>query len=347
MIFFQETPRILSNTVKYNYVNRVRDPEGNDSRQGGGVAIGITKSLVFRDLTSTVPEALQALELVFVQVVHEQFELYALNVYVNKYHEKKSLLPALQQWLLEIRSKKPDAILLVAGDFNCAVQPVQYLHNVSLDDDQPTFRRVVLRQVRESRTDWVLCSHDLTHETLHHWIPEASDHAVIECSLELPRSRPRASHLILPKGDVIFRMCKQAEEEAKTFDDFLDAISAQARSKQHLQKIRIKLKQKHEQKNTLEKFAELIDNQIRTTTSKQAFQLINRLSIVHPTKRDGGVMNCYLTGSDDRIVVGQENVLCSCLHQLQLISGEAHAVDVQQYHFPDLAPLQPEQVIDL
>lgn len=84
------------------------------------MAIGVTKSLTFRDLTATVPEALQAIELVFVQVVHEQFELYALNVYINNYQQKKSLLPDLQQWLLDLRSKKPEAIVLVAGDFNSA-----------------------------------------------------------------------------------------------------------------------------------------------------------------------------------------------------------------------------------
>ena len=141
------------------------------------MAIGVTKSLTFRDLTATVPEALQAIELVFVQVVHEQFELYALNVYINNYQQKKSLMPDLQQWLLDIRSKKPEAIVLVAGDFNCAEQPIQYLHEISPvgEKQQPTFRRTVLGRLRQSRTDWVLCSHDLNHETIHHWIPDASD----------------------------------------------------------------------------------------------------------------------------------------------------------------------------
>lgn len=91
---------------------------------------------------------------------------------------------------------------------------------------------------------------------------------MIESSLELPRARPRATHIILPKADVIYAMCKSAEEQAKNFDDFIQAISHEAIKKQHLRKIRVKLKQKHEQKNTLEQFAELIDSQIRTTSSK-------------------------------------------------------------------------------
>ncbi len=67
MLFFQETRRIINNTPAYNYVNRIRDPEHNTNRQGGGVAIGIVKSLTFRDLTNTIPQSLrEALELVFV-----------------------------------------------------------------------------------------------------------------------------------------------------------------------------------------------------------------------------------------------------------------------------------------
>ena len=57
----------MNSTPAYNYVNRIRDPDRIKKRQGGGVAIGIVKSLTFRDLTNTVPESLrEALELVFV-----------------------------------------------------------------------------------------------------------------------------------------------------------------------------------------------------------------------------------------------------------------------------------------
>ena len=179
--------------------------------------------------------------------------------------------------------------------------------------DEISFRRIEEGQTRESRTDWVFCSHELTHETKYHWT-QVSDHAVIESSLELPRSRPRATHIILPRADVILAMCKAAEENAKPFSEFFQEIARQVKTKKHLKKVRVTLKQKQEQKNTLEKFAELIDTLIRTTSSKQAFQLINRLSIIHPTRRDGGVMNCLMTGDDNRIIVGQLKVLLSCLY---------------------------------
>ena len=45
----------MNSTPAYNYVNRIRDPDRIKKRQGGGVAIGIVKSLTFRDLKNTVP----------------------------------------------------------------------------------------------------------------------------------------------------------------------------------------------------------------------------------------------------------------------------------------------------
>jgi len=98
----------------------------------------------------------------------------------------------------------------------------------------------------------------------------------------------------------------------------LEILKAQTRKKLHLKKIRTTFKPKHEKKNSLSNsnlFKYDIDDQIRTTRSKYAFQLINRLRIVHPTRRDGGIMNCF-QNSDDQIVAGQENVLRSCLQQL-------------------------------
>ena len=93
IMFLQETRAVMKATPAYNYVSRCRD---NPSR-GGGVAIGIDRILTFRNLSHVVPPQLyDALELVFVQVVHEQFELYALNVYLNSYNRKRKLLEPLQ-----------------------------------------------------------------------------------------------------------------------------------------------------------------------------------------------------------------------------------------------------------
>jgi hypothetical protein len=47
-------------------------------------------------------------------------------------------------------------------------------------------------------------------------------------------------------------MCQSAERHAKSIDEFLERIAQKASKKQHLKKIRVTLKQKNEQKNTLE-----------------------------------------------------------------------------------------------
>lgn len=51
-----------------------------------------------------------------------------------------------------------------------------------------------------------------------------------------------------------------------------------------VKKIRLGLREKQPQKNTLMDLAIKVDNLIRTAKSKQAFSLINRLSILHPTR---------------------------------------------------------------
>ena len=65
---------------------------------------------------------------------------------------------------------------------------------------------------------------------------------------------------------------------------------------------------------------------------------------MHPTKRDGGIMNFFLTADTDELIVGQEAVLENCLHTLQKISGEAEARDVKDLHFPTLPPLSQRQI---
>ena len=59
-------------------------------------------------------------------------------------------------------------------------------------------------------------------------------------------------------------------------------------------------------------FAELIDKYLRTNEAKLAFKLISRLSIIHPNKREGGVMNC-LIDEENNLITGQDEINMSCL----------------------------------
>ena len=163
--------------------------------------------------------------------------------------------------------------------------------------------------------------------------------------LEVPNQQPRATHLKIPSAEKAFELCARLEKDSLTDVEFYTRHREEARKMLHMKKIRLSLKQKQEQKlQTLKQFAELIDKYLRTALSKKAFQLIIRLSIVHPTKRDGGIMNCFLTADTDELIVGQEAVLENCLRHLQKISGAAAQRDVHEIDFPTLPPLTRQQV---
>ena len=235
-------------------------------------------------------------------------------------------------------ARKPHAVFIVAGDFNTAVQPIRHLHS-TLEPGVMTFRRTIRGRTVQSRTDWVLCSQNLQHITECQWT-EHSDHCVIMTVLQIPNMRPRATHIRVPNAEAAKELCVQAEEETTTIEEFFALHRTLAAKQTHMKRIRIALRQKKEQEiQDLAGFAKLIDEHLRTARSKVAFNLVNRLSIVHPTKRDGGIMQCFLSAQDEQLIVGQEQVLRNCLRQLQVISGAAAPRDVRDINFPSLPPL--------
>lgn len=54
---------------------------------------------------------------------------------------------------------------------------------------------------------------------------------------------------------------------------------------------------------------------LRTNRSKEAFNIINRMTIMHPTHRDGGIFNCYIDNANN-LVVDTDEVHSNCLIQL-------------------------------
>lgn len=85
--------------------------------------------------------------------------------------------------------------------------------------------------------------------------------------------------------------------------------------------MRCNLRIKVKQKSSLIDFSNRIDEMIRTKNSKEAFNIINRLTIMHPTNRDGGIFNCY-TDTQNNLIVDSNQVNANCLAQLQKISGK-------------------------
>lgn len=64
--------------------------------------------------------------------------------------------------------------------------------------------------------------------------------------------------------------------------------------------IRNKIKFKNENKDFNEIILE-IQNNLRSTESKISFDWMKKLTIIHPTRRDGGIMNCYLDENGELI----------------------------------------------
>ncbi len=57
----------------------------------------------------------------------------------------------------------------------------------------------------------------------------------------------------------------------------------------------------------------MIDATLRTNKSKIAFQILNRLTIIHPIKRDGGICKCFIDEEENSIKFGNEIVLKNCI----------------------------------
>ena len=63
--------------------------------------------------------------------MHTNFELYVINVYLNNYNQKKKYLGDLNKIIIHLMSTKPQATVIVAGDFNSKVPPLEHLFNFS------------------------------------------------------------------------------------------------------------------------------------------------------------------------------------------------------------------------
>ena len=135
----------------------------------------------------------------------------------------------------------------------------------------------------------MLCSRELKHVTSSQWTDD-SDHCAIVVRLSLPGSRPGRSHLIFPVSAAALEICRSAERSSHGLEEFLRYLQNAVNAKKHVRRVRVTLRERHPQEHTLPEFADLIDGSLRTSESKRAFRLISRLAIVHPSRRDGGIM---------------------------------------------------------
>lgn len=88
-------------------------------------------------------------------------------------------------------------------------------------------------------------------------------------------------------------------------------------------KHRIRLHQYEAPKQSLEDIIQLIDNFIRSSSSKIAFKKIQKLSIVHPQRRDGDIMKCYIN-KDNELIAQSNEVQLNCLRELSKYQNRIH-----------------------
>ena len=177
---------------------------------GGGVAIGIYKDLIFRDVSSKIPQSiLESLELIAVQIQHQELKLFLINVYVSNNHRLKKHLSQLNEWLIDLHTTSPDSLIIVCGDFNQKSQPLTNLNNLNTNQEN-TFRRLRKNNWTYSITDHVLSNSILNCSWSQSW-NEFSDHALIILDFELNNSKPQDSRLKIPVKSEAFNLCSFAE----------------------------------------------------------------------------------------------------------------------------------------
>ena len=110
-------------------------------------------------------------------------------------------------------------------------------------------------------------------------------------------------------------LCFFSESQAAYLLQYLE-IHKHNRHKFHTTTLhRVKLDELKSSDTPLENIIETIDRSLCTRESLKAFNWIKRLTILHPHKRDGGIMNCF-SNQDNSLMVHHDAVMQNCLEQL-------------------------------
>lgn len=80
LICLQETWKEIESTKKYTYINKCRE-----DRRGGGVSIGIKCPFIARNISERLPPSLISEEILLVQAVIEESEIFIFNIYISNF----------------------------------------------------------------------------------------------------------------------------------------------------------------------------------------------------------------------------------------------------------------------
>ena len=152
---FQETRRIINDSTLYNLFNKLRT-----GSQGDGIAVGIDKQFNSVNRSDLIPDYMKNLEILFIHSVHPLLEIFTINFYIPPQDKKvfNATRCNIQGWILSMINNKPNALWIIAGDFNSKQIPFKLLTPTTTPEH--TFKRKKGDKVISSVTDWTMSPHD-------------------------------------------------------------------------------------------------------------------------------------------------------------------------------------------
>ncbi|KAL4485087.1 hypothetical protein ABPG72_014607 [Tetrahymena utriculariae] len=344
IVFMQETRKELFNNPSYNLVNQTRKVNSSQlqTHLGGGVAIALTKDLIYQNKTDCIPEELlNQGEILFCQIAHPNFDLSIMNCYFTSFKYKKKAQKLLQNFVLQLIQVKPNQLIMVCGDFNVSSNPIPFLYDYTKYIPY-TWQRGNL----SSKTDWILTNFVSAEQKIETSFNKLSDHALITLQVNLPLKIQKKQFIVYPNRKLANQLCKLCEV-LTTETLSLVILHRQIREKLNMKfKKRTRLFIKKSQLIPKDFLFNEIERTIRSSYSKKAFNSINRLCIINPQKREGGIMKCFLN-EHGLIISDNDLVMENCYKTLQNISKALISEEIRllnEKSFPSLEPANSEEL---
>ena len=139
----------------------------------------------------------------------------------------------------------------------------------------------------------------------------------------------------------------EASKDTANHQEFIQNLKKINSANPTWTKIRVRLRKRIKQRYTIEELHQRLEKNLRSNASKISFNLIKRLTIINPAKRDGGIVTC-LYDAEENFTAVNERIQDSCLEFMEGISKRTpqHLVEDQEKQpFPSLKPLTRAQVV--
>jgi hypothetical protein len=157
-------------------------------------------------MSDKLPEELKNEEVILCQIVFQGAEIYILNVYLNNFTKKRSLLKPIKNCIIQIQKTKPKALVIVSGDFNSHKNPLDGLSQ--LCDNQPTYERMLLDKRVQSKLDWIFSAVKPKKWEFKIMDNIHSDHKILIADISLEGFVACKSHFIKKNRGIALENCR-------------------------------------------------------------------------------------------------------------------------------------------